>query len=74
MLEAQQHLGDNLVRCVALSATDGLKRGLEAEDTMNPISVPVGEKTLGRMFNVFFLPNVFLVLKRETSVLNSSKI
>ncbi|MDR2481542.1 MAG: F0F1 ATP synthase subunit beta [Spirochaetaceae bacterium] len=51
-LEALQHIGDNCVRCVAMSATEGLSRGLEVEDTGTPISVPVGEKVLGRMFNV----------------------
>ncbi|GAW93839.1 F0F1 ATP synthase subunit beta [Calderihabitans maritimus] len=51
-MEAMQHLGNNVVRCVALSSTDGLRRGMKAVDTGAPISVPVGRKTLGRMFNV----------------------
>ncbi len=51
-LEVAQHLGFNQVRCVAMSATDGLKRGDEVTDTGSPITVPVGEKVLGRMFNV----------------------
>lgn len=51
-LEAMQHLGNNTVRAVALSSTDGLQRGMDAIDTGAPISVPVGDKTLGRMFNV----------------------
>ncbi|MDD2433497.1 MAG: F0F1 ATP synthase subunit beta, partial [Clostridia bacterium] len=51
-LEAAQHLGNNLVRCVAMSSTDGLQRGMVAENTGQPIAVPVGEETLGRMFNV----------------------
>jgi F-type H+/Na+-transporting ATPase subunit beta len=51
-LEVEQHLGNNWVRCVAMGATDGLKRGADAFDTGMPISVPVGEKTLGRIFNV----------------------
>lgn len=51
-VEAAVHLGDNLVRCVAMSSTDGLVRGMEAVDTGNPISVPVGPSTLGRVFNV----------------------
>ena len=51
-LEVQQHLGNNWVRCVAMGPTDGLKRGVEAVDTGGPISVPVGPKTLGRIFNV----------------------
>jgi F-type H+-transporting ATPase subunit beta len=52
VLEVLQHIGDNRVRCVAMSATEGLSRGLEVEDTGSPISVPVGEEVLGRMFNV----------------------
>jgi F-type H+/Na+-transporting ATPase subunit beta len=51
-LEVQQHLGDGVVRTVALGSTDGLKRAMEVIDTKAPISVPVGEKVLGRMFNV----------------------
>ena len=51
-VEVMQHLGDNLVRCVAMSSTDGLTRGMQATDTGNPILVPVGEATLGRVFNV----------------------
>ncbi len=50
--EVQQHLGNNWVRCVAMTTTDGLARGVEAIDTGGPISVPVGEVTLGRVFNV----------------------
>ncbi|MCL1895809.1 MAG: F0F1 ATP synthase subunit beta [Clostridiales bacterium] len=50
--EAAQHLGDDIVRCVALSSTDGLQRGMEAIDTGGPITVPVGPETLGRLFNV----------------------
>lgn len=52
ILEAQQHLGDNSVRTVAMSTTDGLERGAEVIDTGAPISVPVGPGTLGRMFDV----------------------
>ncbi|RMH58065.1 MAG: F0F1 ATP synthase subunit beta [Candidatus Hydrogenedentota bacterium] len=52
VLEVQQHLGDNRVRCVALDSTDGLKRGVEVIDTGAPVSVPVGTKALGRMMNV----------------------
>jgi F-type H+-transporting ATPase subunit beta len=51
-MEAMQHLGNDTVRCVALSSTDGLKRGMIAVDTGEPIAVPVGPVTLGRMFNV----------------------
>ena len=52
VLEVLQHIGENRVRCVAMSATEGLSRGLEVEDTGSPISVPVGREVLGRMFNV----------------------
>ncbi len=51
-LEAQQHLGNDWVRCVAMSSTDGLRRGSKAVDIGSPIRVPVGEATLGRIFNV----------------------
>lgn len=51
-LEALQHLGNNKVRCVAMDATEGLQRGMAAADTGEAIAVPVGEETLGRMFNV----------------------
>ena len=51
-LEVLQHIGDNRVRCVAMSATEGMSRGLDAEDTGSPIQVPVGEEVLGRMFSV----------------------
>ena len=50
--EVSQHLGDDTVRCIAMGSTDGLVRGMEAVDTGAPISVPVGENTLGRIFNV----------------------
>lgn len=55
-LEVAQHLGNNTVRAVAMSATDGLVRGMEAEDTGAPISCPVGESTLGRLVNVLGEP------------------
>ncbi|WP_238651177.1 F0F1 ATP synthase subunit beta [Paenibacillus piscarius] len=55
-LEVSNHLGDNLVRCIAMSSTDGLVRGIDALDLGNPISVPVGEATLGRVFNVLGNP------------------
>jgi len=51
-VEVAQHIGDNTARCIAMSSTDGLKRGAVAVDTASPISVPVGKKTLGRIFNV----------------------
>ena len=50
--EVAQHIGDDIVRCVALSSTDGLRRGMEASNTGGPISVPVGPEVLGRLFNV----------------------
>jgi F-type H+-transporting ATPase subunit beta len=52
ILEVLQHTGDNCVRCVAMSATEGLSRGLAAVDSGRPISVPVGKEVLGRMFSV----------------------
>src|SRR5882757_7825801 len=51
-LEVQQHLGDSWVRSIAMSTTDGLKRGMAVTDTGGPITVPVGEEVLGRIFNV----------------------
>ena len=50
--EVAQHLGDDIVRCIAMSSTDGLERGQEAIDTGGPITVPVGEQILGRLFNL----------------------
>ena len=50
-LEVQQQLGGGVVRCIALGTSDGLKRGLKVENTGNPIQVPVGTKTLGRIMN-----------------------
>lgn len=55
-VEASIHLGDNMVRCVSMSSTDGLVRGMEAVDSGKPISVPVGSSTLGRVFNVLGEP------------------
>jgi len=52
VVEVQQHLGDDRVRAVAMDATDGLSRGMEVVDTGGPITVPVGEATLGRIFNL----------------------
>ncbi len=54
--EVQQHLGDNIVRCITLSPTDGLRRGNEVINTQLPITVPVGHQNLGRMFNVLGEP------------------
>ena len=56
VVEVQQHMGDQWVRCVAMSTTDGLRRGLEAMATGEPIRVPVGPATLGRIFNVLGEP------------------
>lgn len=55
-VEVAQHIGDDVVRCIAMGPTDGLTRGLDAIDTQKPISVPVGNDTLGRMFNVLGQP------------------
>ena len=54
--EVAQHIGDNVVRCIAMSSTDGLQRGTQATDTGAPITVPVGEACLGRVFNLLGLP------------------
>ena len=50
--EVAQHIGDNVARCISMNATDGMVRGLEAVDTGSPITVPVGDKCLGRIFNL----------------------
>ena len=54
--EVEQHVGDDIVRCIAMEATEGLKRGMKAVNTGRPISVPVGENVLGRLFNVLGKP------------------
>ncbi|MBN2689879.1 MAG: F0F1 ATP synthase subunit beta [Gammaproteobacteria bacterium] len=56
ILEVEQQLGDGIVRCIAMGVTDGVKRGLDVEDTGAPIKVPVGEKVLGRIMNVLGEP------------------
>ncbi len=56
VVEVAQHIGDNVVRCIAMSSTDGLVRGTDAVDTGKSISVPVGKETLGRIFNVLGEP------------------
>ncbi len=56
VLEVAQHIGDDIVRCIAMSSTDGLVRGLDAVDTGSPICVPVGRETLGRVFNLLGEP------------------
>ncbi|MBO5790344.1 MAG: F0F1 ATP synthase subunit beta [Clostridia bacterium] len=55
-VEVAQHVGDNVVRCIAMSSTDGLSRGMDAIDTGKGIAVPVGKETLGRIFNVLGEP------------------
>ncbi|MBQ9327556.1 MAG: F0F1 ATP synthase subunit beta [Solobacterium sp.] len=55
-VEVAQHIGDDIVRCIAMSSTDGLIRGMTCEDTGAPITVPVGDEVLGRMFNVLGEP------------------
>ena len=54
--EVAQHIGDDVVRCIAMSSTDGLVRGIDAVDTGSPITVPVGRGTLGRIFNILGEP------------------
>ena len=56
VVEVAQHIGDDIVRCIAMGPTDGVVRGMDAVDTGHPISVPVGNETLGRMFNVLGEP------------------
>ncbi len=56
VVEVAQHIGNNVVRCVAMDSTDGLVRGMKAIDTGGPISVPVGEQSLGRLFNLLGQP------------------
>src|SRR5699024_8694551 len=52
IVEVAQHVGDDIVKCISMGSTDGLIRGMEAKDTGEPIAVPVGKATLGRLFNV----------------------
>ncbi|MEE9199936.1 MAG: F0F1 ATP synthase subunit beta [Candidatus Brocadiales bacterium] len=56
ILEVAQHVGNDTVRCISMATTDGLVRGMEADDTGSPISVPVGKETLGRIFNLLGEP------------------
>ena len=56
VVEVSQHLGDDTVRCISMGPTDGLVRGMDAAATGSPIMVPVGERTLGRLFNVLGEP------------------
>ncbi|HRF70942.1 MAG TPA: F0F1 ATP synthase subunit beta, partial [Candidatus Pelethenecus sp.] len=55
-LEVALHIGNKIVRCIAMDSTDGLVRGMPVKNTGNPILVPVGKKTLGRLFNVLGQP------------------
>src|SRR6267142_6793543 len=55
-VEAALHVGDNIVRCIAMDSTDGLVRGMKAVDTGEPIRVPVGDQCLGRIFNLIGEP------------------
>ena len=55
-VEVAQHIGDNVARCIAMASTDGLERGMDAVDTGRPITVPVGEECLGRIFNLLGEP------------------
>ena len=55
-VEVAQHIGDNVARCIAMASTDGLERGMDAVDTGKPITVPVGEQCLGRIFNLLGEP------------------
>ena len=56
IIEVQQHIGENSVRCVAMDSTDGLRRGLEAKATGAPITMPVGDQVKGRLLNVIGQP------------------
>ncbi|MEO2163804.1 MAG: F0F1 ATP synthase subunit beta, partial [bacterium] len=55
-LEVAQHLGNDVARCISMASTDGCRRGMEAKDTGGPISVPVGPRTKGRIFNLLGKP------------------
>lgn len=67
-VEAASHLGDNVVRCIALGPTDGLRRGMVTQDTGKPISVPVGKACLGRLLNVLGEPQDYMgPVKAETT-------
>ena len=74
VVEVAQHLGNNVVRCIAMDTTDGLVRGMEAKDTGKPIMVPVGKASLGRILNVVGRPvdNKGPVITRTPSISLSS--
>ena len=63
VLEVEQHLGNNVVRTVAMDSTDGLKRGMEVIDTGKPITIPVGKAVLGRILNIIEIDNLLLLRK-----------
>ena len=65
--EVQQHLGENRVRCVSMQPTEGMVRGMKAIDTGQPISVPVGRETLGRVLNVIGSPSMNSANSRRRS-------
>ena len=58
VVEVSQHLGDDTVRCIAMGSTDGLVRGMEAVATGAPITIPVGEETLGRILTYWVIPSI----------------
>ena len=77
-VEVAQHIGDDVVRCVSMGPTEGLVRGMDVVSLEQPISVPVGRKTLGRMFNVLGQPidglgDDFKDVKRESIHRNPPK-
>ena len=67
VVEVAQHIGDDIVRCIAMGSTDGLMRGIDAVDTGKAISVPVGKETLSRMFNLLGEPVDNLPLKLRSA-------
>ena len=80
IVEVAQHLGDNVVRCIAMDITDGLVRGMAAKDKGEPISVPVGSECLGRILNVVGRPvdslgpvnaKTYMPIHREAPLLSS---
>ena len=73
-VEVALHIGDNVVRCISLASTDGLVRGMPVLDTGGPITVPVGESTLGRVFNLLGEPIDELGPVNTTKVLPDSSL
>ena len=68
-LEVEQLTGNNTARCIALGPTDGLVRGMEAKDLERPIKVPVGDQTLGRIFNLGLKPSAVGILLMHCSII-----